>query len=134
MRASFLSTWHGRGRHRLAAFTATIAATLLMAACGSQAADPPGGDAVVGKTAFERSCATCHGMGAVGTDKGPPFLDKVYEPSHHGDGAFLFAARQGVNEHHWNFGDMPPIANVSDEEVADIVAYVRGLQAAAGIK
>jgi mono/diheme cytochrome c family protein len=123
-----------RAGRRTMAFTATIGATLLLAGCGSQAADPSGGDTSAGKVTFERSCAMCHGMGAVGTDKGPPFVDKVYEPSHHGDGAFLFAVRQGVSEHHWNFGDMPAIPDVSDEEVTDIVAYVRGLQAAAGIK
>jgi mono/diheme cytochrome c family protein len=122
-----------RAGRRLAIVAATLGVVLLLAGCGVQT-ETPAGDTSAGKVAFERSCAACHGIGAVGTDQGPPFLDKVYEPSHHGDGAFLLAVRQGVTEHHWNFGDMPAVPNVSDEEVANIVAYVRGLQVTAGIE
>ena len=118
---------------RWAPFAAALGATFLLAGCAAQS-DISGGDEAAGKVAFERSCAACHGIGGAGTDQGPPFLDRVYEPSHHGDGAFLLAVRQGVSEHHWDFGDMPTITNVSDQNVADIVAYVRGLQAKAGIE
>lgn len=83
---------------------------------------------------FDASCAQCHGPGARGTDKGPPLVDRIYEPSHHGDASFLLAVRRGSPEHHWSFGDMPPVAGVADQEVADVVAYVRGLQEAAGIR
>lgn len=106
---------------------------VLLTGCAVQS-ETSGGDAVAGRVAYEQSCAACHGIAGRGTDRGPTFLDPVYEPSHHADGAFLLAVRRGVREHHWNFGDMPPIANVSDEEVADIVAYVRGLQAEVGIE
>jgi mono/diheme cytochrome c family protein len=60
-------------------------------------------------------------------------VDRIYEPSHHGDAAFAFAVRQGVPAHHWQFGDMPPQAGVSDADIANIVAYVRALQTASGI-
>jgi cytochrome c2 len=115
------------------ALTAALGATLLLAGCGGQT-DDTGGDIAAGTAVFERSCAGCHGMGAGGTKQGPPLVDKIYEPSHHGDGAFLLAVRQGVPEHHWNFGDMPAIANVSDGDVTHIVAYIRGLQVKAGIE
>jgi hypothetical protein len=38
-----------------------------------------------------------------------------------------------VRSHHWNFGDMPPQPQVTPQQLADIVAYVRVLQEANGI-
>lgn len=90
--------------------------------------------AMVGQAAFEANCAACHGENAAGRDgAGPPLIHRIYEPNHHGDAAFFLAARQGVRSHHWPFGNMPPVADVSDDEVAFIVAYVRELQRANGI-
>lgn len=83
---------------------------------------------------FASRCAGCHGLDGNGTDKGPPLVHKVYEPSHHGDEAFRLAVRQGVRAHHWDFGDMPPVSGLSDGEITAIVAHVRGLQEAAGIR
>ena len=75
----------------------------------------------------------CHGVNAAGSDKGPPLVHKIYEPSHHGDAAFMSAVRVGVRPHHWNFGAMPPQPHVKDQDVERIVAYVRTLQRANGI-
>ncbi len=86
-----------------------------------------------GKAVFDARCAVCHGAGALGTDKGPPLVDKVYAPSHHGDFSFNLAVRNGVRSHHWGFGDMPPVRGVEREEVEAIIRYVRGLQKEAGI-
>ncbi|MFY9269174.1 MAG: cytochrome c [Candidatus Manganitrophaceae bacterium] len=86
-----------------------------------------------GEALFNTHCAKCHGEGARGTDHGPTFLSKIYEPNHHGDPAFQMAARNGVRAHHWNFGDMPRIDGVQPEEVAEIIRYVRWLQKEAGI-
>ncbi len=88
-----------------------------------------------GETAFEMSCASCHGVNAAGKDGfGPPLVHKFYEPSHHGDMAFVLAVKQGVREHHWKFGNMPPVARVSDQEIQSIIAFVRALQRANGIQ
>ena len=64
--------------------------------------------AQAGQAVFQRSCAICHGTLAGGTDQGPPLVHKIYEPSHHADAAFVLAAKRGVTQHHWNFGNMPP--------------------------
>ncbi len=91
-------------------------------------------NAEIGKTAFEAKCAVCHGLNAAGQDgMAPPLVHKIYEPSHHGDAAFLLAARNGVRAHHWRFGNMPPVEGVTDGDVKMIVAYVRELQRANGI-
>jgi len=91
-------------------------------------------DAKRGKLAFEENCVSCHGVNGAGSENGPPFIHKIYEPSHHGDAAFYLAARNGVRAHHWRFGDMPPVEGVSDQEVEYIVAYVREVQRANGIQ
>lgn len=85
-----------------------------------------------GQIAFEENCATCHGINAAGTDKGPTFLHAFYKAGHHGDGAFENAAKNGVRAHHWQFGDMPPVEGITDAEIRWITKYVRELQAANG--
>ena len=78
--------------------------------------------------------ATCHGTDASGRmGYGPPLVHRIYEPSHHGDMAFLIAAQRGVKSHHWPFGDMPPQEGLTQGDVKSIVAYVRELQRANGI-
>ena len=90
--------------------------------------------AQMGKRAFEAVCADCHGANAAGQNgMAPPLVHKTYEPSHHGDYAFLAAVRNGVQSHHWDFGDMPPIDGLTDADVANVVAYVRALQRENGI-
>ena len=127
-------------RARRSMFLPAVAVTLALAlaGCGQSSTELSDGasanDVSAGETAYERSCSACHGVGGEGTQQGPPFIDKVYEPSHHSDAAFLLAVKRGVRAHHWNFGDMPPQSGVSDGEVAQIVAYVRGLQREAGIE
>lgn len=38
-----------------------------------------------GRDLFDANCAACHGENATGSDKGPPLIHRIYEPSHHGD-------------------------------------------------
>lgn len=86
-----------------------------------------------GRLAFNVVCAECHGRDALGGDGGPPLIHKIYEPSHHGDGAFYRAVQAGVPQHHWGFGNMPAQAGVTRTVVADIVDYVRAAQRQNGI-
>lgn len=91
-------------------------------------------EARAGEVAFLENCATCHGKNAAGTDKGPPLVHDIYNPGHHADAAFHLAAQRGVPSHHWRFGNMPPLPDVTRSEMASIIAYVRELQVANGIK
>ena len=86
-----------------------------------------------GMTAFNANCALCHGPNAAGTTQGPTLIHRVYEPNHHQDFAFRNAVRNGVPSHHWQFGDMPPVPGLSDQEVDSIICYVRELQRDGGI-
>lgn len=89
--------------------------------------------ASAGKLAFDANCAVCHGQNAGGTDKGPPLVHDIYNPGHHPDASFENAVRRGVRQHHWLFGNMPPLPQVSGEQIPQVVRYVRELQQANGI-
>jgi len=113
------------------------------AAAGASAPDPDSilvpetlsGPAYFGQIAFEDSCVSCHGKNGAGdTGKGPPLIHPIYEPSHHSDEAFQRAATTGVQSHHWNFGDMPPVEGITEDTVALIATYIRELQRANGIE
>ncbi|MFU8841610.1 MAG: c-type cytochrome [Nitriliruptoraceae bacterium] len=90
--------------------------------------------AVRGRELFAANCAACHGVAGTGTTSGPPLVHIIYEPSHHGDGAFHRAVREGVTPHHWDFGPMPPVSGLSDADIDHIIGYVREQQRAAGIE
>ena len=125
-----------------------LSAVLLGVGLAACAPDPPAEDAALaatvlatpipqeleaGEIAFEMRCAACHGTRALGTDRGPPLVHIVYEPSHHSDLAFIMAVERGVRAHHWGFGDMPPIPGLDRAEVNEVIAYVRFLQRQVGI-
>lgn len=91
-------------------------------------------EAEMGKRAFEAKCAACHGQNAAGQNGvAPPLVHKIYEPNHHGNDAFLRAAKMGVQAHHWNFGNMPPVQGLTDGDVKYIARYIRELQKENGI-
>lgn len=79
-----------------------------------------------------QACASCHGDDFLSSEQGPSFLDRTYEPGHP-DQAFLAAAMAGVRAHHWDFGNMPRIEGITEEQVLAIVEYVREQQRAVGI-
>jgi len=81
-----------------------------------------------GQLLYEENCSSCHGIDLTGSDKGPPLLHSFYKPSHHGDKAFYRAALQGVRQHHWEFGDMPPVEGMTQKKMDKVVPYVRYYQ------
>jgi len=117
---------------------------ILMSACSGSKSEPSKNQAASsvavpaeyakGEALYNTHCARCHGPKAAGTDHGPTFISRIYEPNHHGDPAFQLAAMNGVRAHHWNFGDMPKIEGVTPQEVDEIIRYVRWLQRQTGIQ
>jgi len=108
---------------------------LIATACGGGGDERTATELVKeGRTLYESSCAACHGMDLKGSDGGPSFLDPIYAPNHHPDEAFRSAAKNGVRQHHWNFGDMPAQPRFTDADIDAIIAYVRSEQREAGIK
>lgn len=91
--------------------------------------------ALIGKAIFDANCADCHGDSAAGVNGlAPPLIHQIYVPSHHADRTFYAAVANGVRGHHWPFGDMPAIKGVSQDEVKEIITYIRELQRANGIQ
>jgi len=89
--------------------------------------------AVAGERLFAANCAECHGQNGAGTEKGPPLIHAIYNPGHHPDAAFHGAAAQGVRQHHWPFGNMPPQPQLTTDDIASIIRFVREVQEANGI-
>ena len=91
--------------------------------------EPPflSGDAKKGKRLFELNCIDCHGKSGRGSTKGPPLV--MYDEDHHDDEAFARAVRNGVLQHHWQFGNMPAIPGITNAETRNIISYVREIQA-----
>lgn len=118
---------------------ALLVVAVVVSACASDGADttPPAQDSELvaqGEELFQANCAQCHGFDLRGTNTGPSLLSEVYEPGHHADGAFLVAVQSGSPQHHWNFGDMPPVPGLSQEDVEAIVAFVRERQRVEGFE
>ncbi len=81
-----------------------------------------------GQMLFEKYCSSCHGAELNGSDKGPPLVHPFYKPSHHDDKSFYRAALQGVRQHHWEFGDMPPVEGITPKKIDSLVTYIRYYQ------
>jgi mono/diheme cytochrome c family protein len=117
-----------------------VAILLVVTGCGNEPGAvsspkhaPVPGELAAGEAKFNAHCARCHGPAAAGTDHGPPLVHKIYEPNHHSDAAFQRAAANGVRAHHWQFGDMPRIAEATPDDMEQIIRYIRWLQRQAGI-
>jgi len=132
------------GKGRLRSWVRVLAvgiACLIGAACRGERVDLRKLETLVtpaehqaGEASFAAHCRACHGPRATGTPQGPPLVDRIYQPGHHGDAAFLLAVQRGVSAHHWRFGNMPPVPGVTESEVRGIVGYVRWLQRQVGIE
>lgn len=89
----------------------------------------------LGMSDFRSKCSSCHGLWAEGVAKtGPPLVHRFYEPSHHDDAAFYRAARNGTKQHHWSYGDMPPVEDISQQQIANIIQFIRWWQQQNGIR
>ncbi len=87
-----------------------------------------------GAALYAASCSSCHGTDLRGTALGPPQLSVIYNPVHHPDKAFVVAALEGVQAHHWNFGDMPPIPGLTRADLERIIAFIRETQRTEGFE
>ena len=76
---------------------------------------------LAGRQLFNDFCADCHGGGAVGSDKGPALNTGTFK--HGSDDAGVFRTiRDGVPR-----TEMDPNPNVPDQQIWQLVAYIRSL-------
>lgn len=126
------------------ALTALLLCVAMLSTCRQEDGPPPEHEPqelpptpahlIGGERLYDDNCARCHGQYGRGTELGPPLVHRIYEPAHHGDIAFQYAVRSGVIAHHWRFGNMPPMPQVSTEQVDEIIGYIRWMQREAGIE
>ena len=116
-----------------------VALTVVLSACGSD--DPVAAPPVVplaaeadGATIYQARCASCHSEDLRGTNKGPSQLSIVYEPNHHGDDSYRSAIRNGAPQHHWGFGNMPAVEDITDDQIEQVIAYIRTQQQELGFE
>lgn len=122
-------------------FAIALAAAMVLGACGGGAATPEGaappippGDAGRGKTVYDGACAACHGPDATGL----PGLGKDLTTSEFAAGktdaelvAFIKAGRPTNDPLNTTGVEMPPKggnAALTDQDLADVVAYIRTLE------
>ena len=114
-------------------------ALVLLATVGcSGSADDGAGSEIAesarqGEELFNANCSACHGVGATGTDLGPPLVHRIYHPGHHPDFSIRNAVAQGVVQHHWPYGNMAPIAGLNSDDVENIICYIRQQQRSGGV-
>ena len=126
---------------RFVVFSVLVAGVLLLSACGgggaaSQPTQPPAiaGNPDAGKTKFESTCASCHGLDA----KGLPNLGKDLTTSAFAKGLsdnklveFLTKGRSTSDPANTTGVDMPARGGnpaLTETDLYDIVAYVRTLE------
>lgn len=130
---------------------AVVAVVLVVVAVGGESPSSAPRDPMTGQTEFDipvqdptlvaegdvlyqASCAVCHGTDLRGTAIGPSHLSVIYNPDHHRDAGFASAVVNGVQAHHWDFGDMPAVPQVSAEDFERIIAFIRENQRVEGFE
>jgi mono/diheme cytochrome c family protein len=114
------------GRVVAAAIT-TVALGALSVACG---ADGPGTALERGERTFAANCAQCHGGDLTGTERGPSLLLEVYGPDELTDADIADAIRNGAEQRLFEFGPMAGNGALADEQIDEIIAFVRAEQSA----
>ena len=82
----------------------------------------------LGYSGFNQYCAVCHGETLAGSKQRPPLMHGYHHPSYHSDVAFYRAISRGVQQHHWEFGDMPAVIGIQENEAVAIVRFIRWAQ------
>ena len=72
----------------------------------------PDGNELAGETLYDGKCAACHGSSAEGASA-PSILEQP-------DAHFVSAVQNGI-------GNMPAFPDLSEQDIADIIAFVRTL-------
>lgn len=121
---------HGSETRKKFLLLATLTSLFLASACSSDDATPSS----AGEATYQANCASCHGADLRGTDQGPSQLSIVYEPNHHSDDAYRSAIRNGAPQHHWDFGNMPAVKGISDEEIELVIQFIRKQQQILGFE
>ncbi|MFV0318198.1 MAG: c-type cytochrome [Microthrixaceae bacterium] len=105
---------------------------LLVAACGGSDGDAAPGptgppDATRGEQVYADRCAACHGRDFQGSAQAPSHLDPHFRPEVTSDEDYRNAIKEGADDPDLDYTRMPGL-NLNDQEIADVIAYIRSVQ------
>ncbi|NQV07347.1 cytochrome c [bacterium] len=114
-----------------AAMAMAMALVLLAAACSEE--EPISsveGVAAAGEAVFVEYCSECHADDLMGNEDGPSLLEPEYMLPGFPDTEMLHHIRHGEIEPEGDYDPMPGFPNLGRQSIADVMAYVRAVQAA----
>jgi mono/diheme cytochrome c family protein len=124
--------WHSSAAHfrACASFACALAiGTALVVAQQSDTTRNPLGSSpaavAAGRAVFDQTCQACHGPGATG-DRGPALNTGTFTRGSD-DGDLFHAIREGLPG-----TQMPPFRGLSDEQIWQVVSYLRSLSGIGG--
>lgn len=86
-----------------------------------------------GAALYKAHCAHCHGRKGEGTSQGIALVHGDFAPSKRPNLSFFFAVRRGVKHSEANTRGINPLADISAEDTAHIIRFIREQQVEAGI-
>jgi mono/diheme cytochrome c family protein len=113
------------------AFACGLAAASTLVGCGPDRGEVTGTsapNATDGEQVYSDYCAACHGADFEGTTQGPSHLDPAFDPELTTDADYEAAIREGAETEDFEFVRMPPIRSLDDQQIADVIAYIRRVQ------
>ncbi len=88
----------------------------------------------LGGIAYAEECTGCHGRTARGTERGPNLIHADYGPARRSDAQFRRALSEGKLARRAGYEDMPPVKDRSERHLNRLVAFLRDVQRANGIR
>ncbi len=82
-----------------------------------------------GLKSYNEKCLQCHGVEGRGSSFGPALVHPRYSAENLSDQAFAQAVIYGAPQLHWDYGAMDPVKGLSQVQIAQVLAYIRNLQA-----
>jgi mono/diheme cytochrome c family protein len=102
---------------------------VLLAGCSIEPKNTVPKEYQLGQTSYHRVCAQCHGADGMGGKRAPTFLQVKFDPNNFSNSKFARTILNGSNS-----GAMPSQkGRVNDEEIGEIIKYIRHTQKEAGI-
>ncbi|MCP4434126.1 MAG: cytochrome c [Actinomycetia bacterium] len=118
---------------RLLGATATLLLAALVGGCGDSdpsksEGTPDEPDLAAGEQTYMDFCGSCHGRDFEGSSQGPSQLDEHFAPGETTDAEFRQAIENGAPREYYDFTPMPAIGSLDDQEVTNVIAYIRSVQ------
>lgn len=114
-----------------ALFTVTALITGCSGSEGSSATTTATPDVAAGEQVYADRCAACHGRDFQGSAQAPSHLEPYFAPDNTSDEDYRNAVRNGAETAEFDYNSMPAL-NLSDQEITDVIAYIRSVQVERG--